>query len=57
MLKIAKAEMNLCKKYNVKATISVETGNAPDTHCITFFEEGQSYMYNELSSVCINIKP
>lgn len=57
MLKIAKAEMNLCKKYNVKATISVETGNAPDTHCITFFEEGQSYMYNELSSVCMNIKP
>ena len=54
--KIAEAEMNLCKKYNVKATIAVETGNVPDTPFITFFEEGQSYMYNELNSVYLNYK-
>ena len=54
--KIAEAEMNLCKKYNVKATIAVETGNVPDTPFITFFEEGQSYMYNQLNSVYLNYK-
>lgn len=52
--KISETEMNLCQKYNVKATIAVETGNVPDTTFVTFFEEGQSYMYNELNSVYTN---
>lgn len=52
--KIAETEMNLCKKYNVKATIAVESGNVPDTPYITFFEEGQSYMYNQLNDVYLN---
>lgn len=54
--KIAEAEMNLCKKYNVKATIAVETGNLPDTTFVTFFEEGKTYMYNQLNSVYLNYK-
>ncbi|KMT23258.1 hypothetical protein [Clostridium cylindrosporum] len=52
--KIAEVEMNLCKKYNVKATIAVETGSLPDTTFVTFFEEGESYMYNELNRVYLN---
>lgn len=52
--KIAETEMNLCQKYNVKATIAVETGNVPDTTFVTFYEEGQTYMYNELNSVYTN---
>ena len=54
--KIAEAEMNLCKKSNVKATIAVETGNVPETRFITFFEEGQAYMYSELNSVYLNYR-
>lgn len=54
--KIAETEMNLCQKYNVKATIAVETGSVPDTTFVTFFEEGQSYMYNELNSVYTNYR-
>lgn len=54
--KIAETEMNLCNKYNVKATIAVETGNIPDTTFVTFFQEGRSYMYSELNSVYLNYK-
>ena len=54
--KIAETEMNLCQKYNIKATIAVETGSLPDTPFVTFFEEGKFYMYNELNSVYINYR-
>jgi hypothetical protein len=53
---IAKAEMDLCKKYNVQATIAVETGDLPETPFVTFFEEGQAYMSNQLNSVYLNYK-
>lgn len=49
--KILEAEMNLCKKYKVKAIVAVETGALPDTNFVTFYEEGKSYMLNELNIV------
>jgi hypothetical protein len=52
IIKIAEAELNLCKKYKVKATIAVETGKGSEGDFITFYEEGQSYMYNQLNIVC-----
>jgi len=51
---IAKAEMDLGKKYNVKVTIAVETGYLPASTFVTFYEEGQSYMYNQLNIVYQN---
>lgn len=49
--KIAQAEMNLCKKYNVQATIAVETGKLPECGAVTFYEEGEAYMYDQLNIV------
>jgi len=54
--KIALVEMNLCKKYKVQATIAVETGALPGTEFVTFQEEGQDYMYNQLNKVYNNYK-
>lgn len=51
IIKIAETQMNLCKKYNVKATIAVETGRIDETPFITFYEEGLAHMYNQLNIV------
>lgn len=51
VIAIAKAQMNLCSKYNVKATIAVETGKLPETEFVTFYEEGLLYMYDQLNVV------
>jgi len=48
---IAETEMNMARQYNVRATIAVETENIGDPTYVTFFEEGNTYMYNELSLV------
>ena len=52
IIKIAQTQMNLCKKYKVKATIAVETGKSDEGDFVTFYEEGQKHMYNELNIVC-----
>lgn len=52
--KVAQVEMNLCKKYKVQATISVETGDLPKSGAVTFYEEGQAYMYSQLNIVYKN---
>jgi hypothetical protein len=54
--KIIETEMNLCKKYNTAATIAVETGDMPETPFVTFFEEEESFMYDELNNVYLNYK-
>lgn len=48
---LAAAEMTLAKQYNASATIAVETENVGDPTYVTFFEEGSTYMYNELNLV------
>ena len=48
---LAETELNMARQYNVKATIAVETENIGDPTYVTFFEEGNAYMYNELSLV------
>ncbi|PRR81686.1 amidase [Clostridium vincentii] len=54
--KIIETEMSLCNKYNVNVTISVETVNIPDTPFVTFFEEGEAHMNNELNTVYLNYR-
>jgi hypothetical protein len=51
IIKISEAEMNLCKKYNVKATLAVETGRLDETPFVTFYEEGLLHMYTQLDIV------
>ncbi len=48
---LAETEMNMARQYNVSATIAVETENIGDPTYVTFFEEGNAYMYNELNIV------
>lgn len=51
VIEISKAQMDLSKKYKVKATIAVETGKSSEGDFVTFYEEGQTYMYNQLRIV------
>ncbi|MGH4139632.1 hypothetical protein [Clostridium sp.] len=51
IINIAKREMNLCEKYNVQATIAVETGKLTECGAVTFYEEGEACMYNQLNIV------
>lgn len=52
IIEVAEAQLKLCEKYKVKVNIAVETGEGSEGDFITFFEEGQAYMYNELKIVC-----
>jgi hypothetical protein len=51
IIDIVKNEMNYAKKYNKKVVISVETGNTSEGENITFYQEGLSFMWNELNEV------
>jgi len=49
---ICAAEMRLFNKYNVKGNIAVETGALEDgNEFVTFYEENQAYMYQQLDLV------
>jgi hypothetical protein len=54
IINVSQTQMNLCAKYNVKATIAVETGKSNEGNVITFYEEGKTTMYNQLNIVCNN---
>ena len=52
IIEIAAAQMKLFNKYNVKGTIAVETGRLNDAiSFVTFYEEGQAYMNQQLDLV------
>lgn len=52
IIAIAAAQMKLFEKYNVKGTIAVETGRlTEDTQFVTFYEESNEYLYQELNTV------
>jgi len=51
IINVSQSEMNLCEKYNVKATIAVETGKSTEGNFVTFYEEGKTNMYNQLNTV------
>ena len=52
ILEISAAEMKLFAKYNVKGNIAVETGKLNTANkFVTFYEEGQDYMDQELDLV------
>jgi hypothetical protein len=54
IINVSQSEMNLCAKYNVKATIAVETGKSAEGNFLTFYEEGKTSMYSQLNTVCNN---
>lgn len=54
IINVSQSQMNLCAKYNVKATIAVETGKSSEGNFVTFYEEGKTAMYNQLNIVCNN---
>lgn len=54
IINVSQTQMNLCAKYNVKATIAVETGKSNEGNNITFYEEGRTTMYNQLNIVVNN---
>ncbi|MBC8060129.1 MAG: amidase [Clostridiaceae bacterium] len=56
IIKISEAEINLCKKYNVKVTLGVETNKIAGDASLTFYEEGKAYMLNELNTVSLKYK-
>jgi len=52
IVEIAAAQMKLFDKYKVKGTIAVETGRLNDANgFVTFYEEGQAYMNQQLELV------
>lgn len=52
IIEISAAEMKLFNKYNVEGTIAVETGKLDDANkFVTFYEEGQAYMFQQLDLV------
>ncbi|MDS0525678.1 hypothetical protein NNC19_08310 [Clostridium sp. SHJSY1] len=56
IIKITKNEINLAKRYNVKSTLAIETTDVNDGTHLTFFDQGQNYMYKELNKVYLNYK-
>ena len=54
IINVSQSEMNLCAKYDVKATIAVETGKSAEGNFVTFYEEGKTNMYNQLNTVSNN---
>jgi len=52
IINIAAKEMKLFEKYKVKGTIAVETGRLSEQYkFVTFYEETQAYMYQQLDMV------
>jgi hypothetical protein len=51
IIDVSQTQLNLCKKYKVEATIAVETGKSNEGNFVTFYEEGQTHMQNQLSIV------
>lgn len=52
IIAISAAQMKLFAKYNVQGTIAVETGKLDESNkFVTFYEEGQDYMYQQLDLV------
>jgi hypothetical protein len=51
IIKIVNNNMKIAEKYNTKLIIAVEAGESNEGNNITFFEEGQKYMMDELKKV------
>jgi hypothetical protein len=52
IIDVSQTQLDLCNKYKVEATIAVETGKSNEGDFVTFYEEGQTHMYNQLNAVC-----
>lgn len=51
IIKIVESNIKIAKQYKTKLIIAVETGKSSEGNNITFFEEGQKYMMDELKKV------
>lgn len=51
IIDIVSNEMEWAKQLNKKLVISVEIGKSSEGNFVSFYEEGQSYMYKELNKV------
>jgi hypothetical protein len=51
IINVAAAEMAMCEQNGIEARIAVETGNVRSTRYVTFYQEGQAVMFQQLAHV------